>query len=70
MAKQLDFISAYSEAEALKVIKDNPDVAIILLDVVMDQDDSGLKIVKYIRDELKYQVGSYYFTDRTTRSST
>ncbi|MEX2460025.1 MAG: DUF3369 domain-containing protein [Paenibacillaceae bacterium] len=53
--KQLDFISAYSEAEAFRVIKEHPDVAIILLDVVMDQDDSGLKIVKYIRDELKYK---------------
>lgn len=53
--KQLDFISAYSEAEAKHVIKEHPDVAIILLDVVMDQDDSGLKIVKYIRDELKYK---------------
>jgi response regulator RpfG family c-di-GMP phosphodiesterase len=52
--KTLDFISAYSETEAFRVIQDNPDVAIILLDVVMDQDDSGLKIVKYIREQLKY----------------
>jgi response regulator RpfG family c-di-GMP phosphodiesterase len=53
--KCLEFISAYSETEALQVIRDNPDVAIILLDVVMDQDDTGLKLVKYIREELKYQ---------------
>lgn len=53
--KRLDFISAYSEAEAQRVIQDNPDTAIILLDVVMDQDDSGLRIVKYIREQLKYQ---------------
>jgi response regulator RpfG family c-di-GMP phosphodiesterase len=53
--KQLDFLSAHSESEALRVIKDNPDVAIILLDVVMDQDDTGLKIIKYIRDELKFK---------------
>src|ERR1700687_1451520 len=53
--KSLEFISAYSETEALHVIRDNPDVAIILLDVVMDQDDTGLKLVKYIREELKYQ---------------
>lgn len=53
--KPLDFISAYTETEALNVIKDHPDAAIILLDVVMDQDDSGLRIVKYIRETLKYQ---------------
>ncbi len=53
--RSLDFISAYSETDALRVIRENPDTAIILLDVVMDQDDSGLKIVKYIRDQLKYQ---------------
>jgi CheY-like chemotaxis protein len=52
--KTLDFISAYSETEAFRVIHENPDVAIILLDVVMDKDDSGLKIVKYIREQLKY----------------
>lgn len=52
--KRIDFISAYTEKEALRVIQDNPDTAIILLDVVMDQDDSGLRIVKYIREQLKY----------------
>lgn len=54
--KCLEFLSAYSEDEAFQVIRDNPDMAIILLDVVMDQDDSGLKIVKYIREELKYHA--------------
>jgi response regulator RpfG family c-di-GMP phosphodiesterase len=53
--KSLEFISAYSESEAMRVIRDNPDVAIIMLDVVMDQDDSGLKLVKYIREKMKYQ---------------
>ncbi|WP_123039259.1 DUF3369 domain-containing protein [Cohnella candidum] len=52
--KQLEFLSAYSETEAYRVIREHPDAAIILLDVVMDQDDSGLRLVKYIREELKY----------------
>lgn len=52
--KRIEFISAYSEKEAYNVIQDNPDTAIILLDVVMDQDDSGLKIVKFIREQLKF----------------
>ncbi|TFE23321.1 response regulator [Cohnella luojiensis] len=53
--KRLELISAFTESEALNVLKDHPDVAIILLDVVMDQDDSGLRLVKYIREQLKYQ---------------
>ncbi|QGQ94242.1 response regulator [Paenibacillus psychroresistens] len=53
--KSLEFISAFTEDQAKSVIDEHPDVAIILLDVVMDQDDSGLKIVKYIREELKYK---------------
>jgi len=47
------FISAYSGAEAKKVISDNPDCALILLDVVMEANDSGLQVVRYIRDQLK-----------------
>jgi response regulator RpfG family c-di-GMP phosphodiesterase len=53
--KGLEFISAYTESEARQVIRQHSDAAIVLLDVVMDQDDSGLKIVKYIREELKNQ---------------
>ncbi|BBI35432.1 DUF3369 domain-containing protein [Cohnella abietis] len=54
--RRLDLISAHSEKEALQVISDHSDIAIILLDVVMEQDDSGLRIVKYIREQLKYQA--------------
>ncbi|MCD1257552.1 DUF3369 domain-containing protein [Paenibacillus athensensis] len=50
--KRLIFHSAYSAQEAKKLLHDHPDAALILLDVVMEQDDSGLQIVKYIREEL------------------
>ncbi|ETR72069.1 MAG: response regulator receiver modulated metal dependent phosphohydrolase [Candidatus Magnetoglobus multicellularis str. Araruama] len=49
------FMSAYSGAEAKKVIEENPDCALILLDVVMETNDSGLEVVRYIREELKNQ---------------
>lgn len=52
-AKRLDFLSAYSAAEAKELMKKTEDIAVILLDVVMEEEDSGLKLVKYIRDELK-----------------
>ncbi|MBF0542095.1 MAG: hybrid sensor histidine kinase/response regulator [Nitrospirae bacterium] len=53
MGKGLNFISAYSAKEARKLIEINPDTALILLDVVMEEDDSGLKLVTYIRETLK-----------------
>jgi response regulator RpfG family c-di-GMP phosphodiesterase len=51
--RHLDLISAYSEAEARQLIQEHPDTALVLLDVVMEKDDSGLRIVKYIREEIK-----------------
>jgi len=51
--KPLEFISAYSGEEARSMIAANPDTAIVLLDVVMEDESAGLKVVKYIRDELK-----------------
>jgi len=49
----LEFISTYSGEETIKVLKENPDTAIILLDVVMETDDAGLVVAKTIRDELE-----------------
>ncbi len=46
----LDIINVYSADETKKVILDNPDSAMILLDVVMEDHDSGLKLVKFIRE--------------------
>ena len=51
--KGLQFISAYSGVEARKVLADHRDVALILLDVVMESDDAGLQFVKYVRNELR-----------------
>ncbi|MDY6806063.1 MAG: response regulator [Cyanobacteriota bacterium] len=51
--KPLSFFSAYSAAEAKALIAKNPDVALIFLDVVMEEDDAGLKLVEYIRNVLK-----------------
>ena len=53
--KGLFFLNAYSAQEAEVLLKDHPDTAVILLDVVMKEDDSGLKLVKYIRNQLKNQ---------------
>lgn len=49
----LQFLSAYSGKEAKKLIKDNPDVACILLDVVMETKDAGLEVARFIREDEK-----------------
>jgi PAS domain S-box-containing protein len=54
--KPLKLISAFSGVEAQELIQDNPDTAFILLDVVMETQDAGLKVVQYIREVLKNQL--------------
>ncbi|NOX33284.1 MAG: response regulator [Deltaproteobacteria bacterium] len=49
----LEFYSAYSGKEAKKLIKDHPDAACILLDVVMEANDSGLEVARFIREDEK-----------------
>ena len=48
----LSFTSCYSGAKAREVLLDYPDAALILLDVVMETEDAGLKIARYIREDL------------------
>ncbi len=54
--RNLTFISAYSGEQAKQLIKSQPDIAIILLDVVMEKDGSVLDLVKYIRDVLNNKL--------------
>lgn len=50
---QLELRSAYSAAEAREVLATSGPFALILLDVVMETDDAGLNLARYIREELK-----------------
>jgi response regulator RpfG family c-di-GMP phosphodiesterase len=54
--KGLTFLHAYTCDEAKKLIGDNPDTAVILLDVVMETDDAGLEVARYIRERLGNQM--------------
>jgi hemerythrin-like metal-binding protein/PAS domain S-box-containing protein len=51
--KPINFISAFSAKEARTLLEKHSDVALIFLDVVMEKEDSGLTVAKYIRDTLK-----------------
>ena len=50
--RHLQFLNAYSGKEACKIAREVPDIAVILLDVVMETDHAGLDVVRYIREEL------------------
>ncbi len=49
----LEFVSAYSGKETVEVLREHTDAALVLLDVVMESDDAGLKTAKAIREELQ-----------------
>ena len=50
--REVKFLSASSGAEAVAIVKSRPDVAVMLLDVVMESDSAGLDACRTIRDEL------------------
>ena len=55
--RPLAFLHAYSRAEAERLLADQlladeRDLAVVLLDVVMEQADAGLQLVRHIRDTL------------------
>ena len=47
------FLSAATAAEARGILAETSQVAVVLLDVVMESDDAGLRLVRHIRSELK-----------------
>jgi diguanylate cyclase (GGDEF)-like protein len=51
--RSLQFLHAYSASEAERVLRTEPDIAVVLLDVVMEREDAGLALIKIIREELK-----------------
>jgi signal transduction histidine kinase/CheY-like chemotaxis protein len=48
----LEILSAYSAAEGRTLMRDNPDIAAVLLDVIMETDVAGLDLVEFIRNEI------------------
>lgn len=51
-----EFLYAYSGEQACKIMREYTDIAIILLDVVMESDDAGLRVVRYVRETLKNDI--------------
>ncbi|HUN99183.1 MAG TPA: SpoIIE family protein phosphatase [Bradyrhizobium sp.] len=51
--RDVEILSAYSARQAAAMLRQTHDVAVVLLDVVMEDDDAGLRLVREIREELR-----------------
>ncbi len=54
-AKPLQLLNAMSGKEAQKILQQEPDIAVALIDVVMETENAGLQLISYIRNELNNQ---------------
>lgn len=54
--RSLEILSAYSGAQAFEMLSKEADIMLILLDVVMETEDAGLRLVERIRGELNNQM--------------
>ena len=53
LGRSLQFLDAYSALEAKALLSTESDIAVILLDVVMEREDAGLNLVRFIRNDLR-----------------
>jgi signal transduction histidine kinase/response regulator of citrate/malate metabolism len=51
--KSLQLLQAKSGLEAQEILTNEPAIAVALIDVVMETDDAGLRLVEFIRTQLK-----------------
>ncbi|MCJ8319900.1 MAG: DUF3369 domain-containing protein [Colwellia sp.] len=51
--KKLTFLHAYSAQEGKDVLQQESDIALVFLDVVMETDDAGLELARWMRQVLK-----------------
>jgi response regulator RpfG family c-di-GMP phosphodiesterase len=53
--RALAFLHAHSGAEAKEVLSRESDIALVFLDVVMEREDSGLEVARWMRQDLDNQ---------------
>lgn len=54
--RTLQLFDADSAEEAKVLLAEHSDIALILLDVVMERENAGLELVRYIRDDLRNSI--------------
>ncbi len=52
----IEIISAYTGAQGYELLATENDIALVLLDVVMETEDAGLRLARRIREELNNQL--------------
>lgn len=55
LEQPLEFLHAYSAAQARQILAQERGIAVILLDVVMESEDAGLQVARYVREDLGLQ---------------
>ncbi|MEZ5673658.1 MAG: DUF3369 domain-containing protein, partial [Thiotrichaceae bacterium] len=56
VGRPLQLLHAISGIEAQEILTNQPDIAVALVDVVMETDDAGLRLINFIRKELGYTL--------------
>jgi response regulator RpfG family c-di-GMP phosphodiesterase len=56
MGRRLEFLYAPSGQDARPLIQENPDIAMAIIDVIMETETAGLDLVKWIRQEQDNQL--------------
>lgn len=56
--RRLQFLDAYSAKEACEILREQPSIALIFLDVVMETENAGFDVIKYVRDTLQNKIVS------------
>jgi len=54
--RTLQIFQAMSASEARDILRVETNIAVALIDVVMETDDAGLQLVDFIRNQLKYSL--------------
>lgn len=54
--KKLQIFQAMSGIEAQQILQEEPKIAVALIDVVMETDDAGLRLIDFIRNEQKSKL--------------
>lgn len=49
----IEFLDAFSAAEGLRLFQDHPDIAVAYIDVIMEDDNAGLELIRKIRQDLQ-----------------
>ena len=54
--RAIQFLHAYSGQQAKAILQSEPDIALVFLDVVMETENAGLEVARWMRKDLQNQI--------------